>query len=101
MFRAKASNRIFGKRSVHRCPAHAEGVGNRARGFTAGLRSSGQSSLLLIKRLRPADVLPTCPASLTRRYTAFPAKFQFKFSQTGEHTGHHPTCGIARVDALA
>ena len=76
-----ACTSLFGQDAVHRCPAHAEGVGNRARGFAAGMHPLRQGSVLLIKRLGPTYVLPTCPPCLPCRCAAFPPEFQLKLWQ--------------------
>jgi hypothetical protein len=44
-----ASSSLFSQDAVHRRPAHAEGVGNRARRLTISVHPLRQSRLLLVK----------------------------------------------------
>jgi hypothetical protein len=74
---------LFGQDAVYRRPAHAECSGNGARRFAACMHPQGQSSFLLIKRLRSSDVLPPCPTRLACGCTAFPTKLKLKLGEAG------------------
>jgi len=60
-----------------------------------------QNRFLLVKHLRPSNVLPARPTRLARCCPTFPTELKFKLGHAGEHTGHHAAGGVARVDALA
>jgi hypothetical protein len=95
-----AFSSLFGQDPVHRRPAHAEGVGDRARRLTISVHPLRQSSLLLVKRLGSSDVLAACPTRFPRRTTPFAAQLQLQLGQTRKYACDHPTRCVRRIDAF-